>query len=190
MSSDAKHSIFLSKKKGGIGIRSFTREYMGALLKDIEVFISNQNILTAHALLSSIEAASNQHVWKLNEEGWIPQGTDAAIRANHLTISGKRTLFFYDTTTENSSECVSYDHVQTMEKAIRSSCQLGFILRDLNNEVFARFADELLLMDRSAKAIASPHITTRANLGPCLGDSDTHFSNTLYWVMFIYYFNS
>ncbi len=37
MPSNAKHSIFISVKEGGIGVRSFTREYMGALLRDVEV---------------------------------------------------------------------------------------------------------------------------------------------------------
>jgi hypothetical protein len=43
MSHDAKHGIFLSEIRGGYGLQSFTREYMSALLRDIEVYITNDN---------------------------------------------------------------------------------------------------------------------------------------------------
>jgi hypothetical protein len=55
MVNDAKHHIFISQKKGGIGINSLTQEYIGALLRDIEVQISNPNSLATHALHTSIE---------------------------------------------------------------------------------------------------------------------------------------
>jgi len=48
MSHDAKHG-FLSEKRGGCGLQSFTRECMSALLCDIEVYITNDNSLPAHA---------------------------------------------------------------------------------------------------------------------------------------------
>jgi hypothetical protein len=63
MPSDAKHSIFVSCKKGGIGIRSFVQEYMDALLRDVEVYISDTKSLTSHAILSSIEAVTKQHIY-------------------------------------------------------------------------------------------------------------------------------
>jgi len=54
MQHDAKHSIFISLKRGGFGLKSFTREYTSALLRDTEVYISNEASLPAHALLSSL----------------------------------------------------------------------------------------------------------------------------------------
>jgi hypothetical protein len=41
MPCDAKHSTFLSEKRGGLGLHSFTREYMGSLIRDIEVYTSH-----------------------------------------------------------------------------------------------------------------------------------------------------
>jgi hypothetical protein len=81
MPSDAKHSIFLSEKRGGIGVRSFTREYMGSLLRDIEVYISNDKSLPAHALVSSIEEATKQCMWNLHLDNKLPPSSDAAKRA-------------------------------------------------------------------------------------------------------------
>jgi len=62
-----------------------------------------------------------------------------------------------------------------METAIRSTSLLGFILRDLDQEFFARFTDELLLVDKNTKALASPNITTRANLNAHIGEGNMHF---------------
>ena len=60
MASDAKHSIFISEKRGGIEIRSFTRKYIAALLRDVEIYISNEDTLPAHALITSLEEATKQ----------------------------------------------------------------------------------------------------------------------------------
>jgi hypothetical protein len=57
MPNDAWHRIFISEKRGGIGVCSFTQAYVGALLRDIEVYIAEDNSVTGHALLSSIEEA-------------------------------------------------------------------------------------------------------------------------------------
>jgi hypothetical protein len=65
VASDAKHSIFISEKQGGIGVCSFTKAYVGALLRDTEVYISNTDSDTTHALLSSISEATKQSLWKL-----------------------------------------------------------------------------------------------------------------------------
>jgi hypothetical protein len=94
MPMDAKHDIFLSEKKGGIGVRSFTQEYIGALLRDIEVYISNNNSLTTHAILSSIEENEKQYTWKLLQEGKLPHGSDMNFRARQIYISGKKCYFF------------------------------------------------------------------------------------------------
>jgi hypothetical protein len=49
------------------------------------------------------------------------------------------------------------------------------ILRDLNNKFCARFAIELLLCDKKAKAIGSNNITTRASLGAIIGEGNCQF---------------
>jgi hypothetical protein len=53
--SDAKHNVLITEKRGGLGLRSFTREYLGALIRDIEVYISNPGSTPTHSLCASIE---------------------------------------------------------------------------------------------------------------------------------------
>jgi hypothetical protein len=79
MNSDAKHNIFISDKRGGIGFRCFTREYISALLQDIEVYISNKNSLPAHALKSSIEEATKLALWNLHLQSRIPNSINALV---------------------------------------------------------------------------------------------------------------
>jgi hypothetical protein len=71
---------------------------------------------------------------------------------------------------------VSYDHPHTMEKAITTLSQLGFILCNLDNEFMARYTDELLLADKDAKAIGSFTLTTRAKMSPIIGSENNNFS--------------
>jgi hypothetical protein len=125
MPSDAKHNIFMTVEKGGIGIRSFTREYIGALLQDIEVYISNDRNPTAHALTSSIEEATKQNIWNFYRDGKIPNFTTAATKVSQISISGKKTFVYYDNTEQLLNEILSFDHVHTMEKAIKTTSQLG-----------------------------------------------------------------
>jgi hypothetical protein len=68
MPNDTKHHIFISQKWGGIGVKSFTHEYIGALLRDIEVQISNPESLAAHAMCTSIEEATKKELWMLNQQ--------------------------------------------------------------------------------------------------------------------------
>jgi hypothetical protein len=58
---------------------------------------------------------------------------------------------------------------------IHTTCHLGFVLRDLNQELCARFTNELLIRDKNATSLASTHITTRASLGAYIGEGNTHF---------------
>ena len=62
-----------------------------------------------------------------------------------------------------------------MERAIETTSKLGFMLRDLDYEFCSRFADELLLQDKNAKAIGSPLISTRAKLGAYIGKGNRNF---------------
>jgi hypothetical protein len=87
---DAKHANFISEKQGGIGVRSFTRTYIGALLRDMEVHISNDENTTTHALSTSISEATKLYNWKLNKDGKLPPASSAAARAANTNISGKR----------------------------------------------------------------------------------------------------
>jgi hypothetical protein len=68
MPHDAKHSIFISQKRGGIGLRSFTKEFISALLRDLEVYISHDNSLPSHALNTSLEEATKQCLWNMVNE--------------------------------------------------------------------------------------------------------------------------
>ena len=175
MPSDAKHSIFISRKKGGNGVRSFTREYIGALLRDVEVYISNNDSLPTHTLLASIEAATIQFKWNLFKNGLIPDGTFAHAHTETLSLPGRKTRIYIDDPLIPYAEIIAHDYIHTMEKAVRTTSQLGFMLRDLNCEFISRFSDEIMLQDRYAKAIGSPLITTRASLGACIGEGNTHF---------------
>jgi hypothetical protein len=129
---------------------------MGALLHEIEVYISNENSLTVHALLSSIEAATKQCIWNLHRDGKLSTLSDAALQADHICMSGKKTLSFYDDAECPRTEVVTYDHTHTMERAVRSTCQLGFMLCDLQHEFCSRFIDKLTLKDKRAKPIGNP----------------------------------
>jgi hypothetical protein len=74
--------IYLFQTKGGggdIGFRCFTREYISALLQDIEVYISNKNSLPAHALKSSIEEATKLALWNLHLQSRIPNSINALV---------------------------------------------------------------------------------------------------------------
>ena len=176
MPSDSKHNIFLSEKLGGIGVRSFTQEYVGALLRDVEVYISNADSLPAHALINSIEEATKLQLWFLHKELKLPPNSAAASRAASIAVSGKKILSYYTDWESPSFTTISYDHTHLMEKAIGTTCKLGFMLRDLNNEFISRFADELLLQDRHALPLGSPFIKTRAKLGAHIGDGNKNFS--------------
>jgi hypothetical protein len=64
---------------------------MGVLLRDLEVFISNITSITTHALLSSLEEAAKNHLWKLHEKDRIPEYFSAVESARCTYISGKKT---------------------------------------------------------------------------------------------------
>jgi hypothetical protein len=134
MPSDAKHAIFLLNKKGGIRVCSFTHEYIGALLRDIEVFNSNNNNnnnLTVHTLISSIEEATKQCIWNFYQVGKIPSGSSAALRANQINISGKRTLYYHDTTESPIKESITYDNPYYMPSWICSERSQPRIMRKI-----------------------------------------------------------
>jgi hypothetical protein len=180
MASDAKHNIFISEKRGGIGIQSITREYVGALLRDIEVYTTNENTLPAHALEARIEEATKQKLWNLKNRSKIPSGTEVLNRILKFPISEKKTLVFQYTFDNLDAEIITYDHTHTMEQAILTTCAYGFMLRDLNHEFVSRFADELLLNDRNAKAIGSPYIDNRASMNAIIGEGNHLLKSTLW----------
>jgi hypothetical protein len=153
MSSDAKHNMFISEKRGGLGLHSFSREYIGALLRDLEVYISAEESLLAHALVTSLEEATMQNLRMLHQEGKIIEMCTIVNRIKQFHISGKRAMFYQDTFDHPYAEFFTVDHTHTMAKAILTTCALRFILKDLNIEFCARFIDELLLSNKKAKAI-------------------------------------
>ena len=118
---------------------------MGALLRDLEVYITNEHSLPTHALLSSIEEATKQCLWNLHLNNKLPLCSDAASRTAEVVISPKKTISFYGDAATPLMTAITYDHTHIMERAIRTTCPYGFILRDLKHEFISRFADELLL---------------------------------------------
>jgi hypothetical protein len=175
MSCDAKHSIFISSKKGGIGVRCFTRKYIGSLLRDTEVYISNDECFTSHAVRASIEAATKQNIWQLHQNKRIPGDTLAATRAENIYISGKLIHQYLDNAEHVHETEIVYNHMHTMERAICTTSLLGFILRNLDYELCSRITDELMLKNKLAKAIGDPTITNRASLSAYVGDGNRHF---------------
>jgi hypothetical protein len=97
------------------------------------------------------------------------------MKASQTSISGKKTLVYYDNTKQPTNETLSFDYIHTMEKAIKITSQLGFTLRDLNYELLARLMDELLLNDKNATAIASTKCFTRARRNAHIGEDNIHF---------------
>jgi hypothetical protein len=87
----------------------------------------------------------------------------------------KKTLVYFDDTEQPTNETSSFDHIHTMEKAIKITSQLGFILRDLNYELLARLTDELLLNDKNAKTIASTKFLSRTRRNSHIGEDSIHF---------------
>ena len=73
-----------------LNMPTFTRTYIGALLRDMEVHISNDGNTTSHALLTSISEATKLYYWKLNRDEKLPPASSAAARAANTNISGKR----------------------------------------------------------------------------------------------------
>jgi hypothetical protein len=127
MPSDTKHNMFISEKRGGLGLHSFSREYIGALQRDLEVYNSNKESLPAHALVTSLEEATKQTLWMLNQEGFS-KAFEIVNRVKQFHISGKRTMFYQDTFDQPYKEFFTVDHTHTMAKAISTTCALGFIL--------------------------------------------------------------
>jgi len=169
MPSDAKHSIFLSEKRGGLGLHSFTKQYIGALMRDIEVYISNVDTMPAHALKASIEAATKLQLWHFAKNGSLPKIHNLDIEIQNHPISSKKTLIYGDNYDFPEADENNHEHTHIMAHAISSTAALGFILRDLDKEISSRIVDELLLTDRFIKTIGSPAITNRTTLGSYIG---------------------
>jgi hypothetical protein len=144
MPHDAKHSIFLSEKLGGLGLCSFTRECVGALLRDVEVYISNDSSIPAHALITSIEEVTKQKLWNLSRDNRIPEKLAISNRIQQYQVSGKKTLIYHNTFEKPDEELVTFGHTHTMGRAIHTTGALGFMLQDMNFEFVSRFTDELL----------------------------------------------
>eukprot|EP00590_Aulacoseira_subarctica_P005294 CAMPEP_0172416722 /NCGR_PEP_ID=MMETSP1064-20121228/3216_1 /TAXON_ID=202472 /ORGANISM="Aulacoseira subarctica , Strain CCAP 1002/5" /LENGTH=1681 /DNA_ID=CAMNT_0013154579 /DNA_START=343 /DNA_END=5384 /DNA_ORIENTATION=- len=175
MTNDTKHHIFISQKRGGIGVKSFTREYFGSLIRDVEVEISNPTSLSAHSLCASLEAAIEKKLWLLHQQSRLPTLSQAAEIAERASISGRKTISYCNDMNDPCTNPISHDHSHMMERAVYSLSQLGFMLRNLDYEFIARYTDELLLSDQHAKALAAFNIASRAQLSPIIAGNH-HFS--------------
>jgi hypothetical protein len=150
-------------------------QYVGALLRDLEVYLLNDGSMPTHALITSVEAARKNALWKLWQDDKIPSSLSIYETVLNFNITGKRTLIFQDTVDCPSSKVIAYDHPHCMEKAIRTTSAFGFILRDMNQEFSSRFAYNLLLADKKANTLGSPRITDQAHLGAIIGEGSKHF---------------
>ena len=126
MENDTKHHIFISQKRGGIGVKSFIREYIRALLRDIEVQISNPDSLAAHTMCASIAEATKKGLWELHQIDGLPSLSSAAAVARETHISGWKMLSYNNDMSETIVSPVAYEHPHTMEKAITTSSLLGW----------------------------------------------------------------
>jgi hypothetical protein len=88
-------------------------------------------------------------------------------------------LLFQDGTEFPHTKTITYDHIHTMEKAIRTTSQRGFMLRNMDHEVCSRFVDELLLHDKNAKAIGDVNISLRDEFSACIGEGNKIFFQIL-----------
>jgi hypothetical protein len=103
--------VYLSqKKREGFRIRSFTREHITALLRDVKIYISNEDTLPAHALEMSLEEATKQKLWNLKRQLRIPSNSEAFIGIDQFHVSGKKTLVFHETFDNPTEEIISFDH--------------------------------------------------------------------------------
>ncbi len=130
--------------------------------------------MTTHALITSIEEATKQNLWILNQDGKIPSNCEVLRRIKNYHISGKRTLLYLDTFEHPNAEVFTCDHKHILAQAINTTCALGFVLKDLDEEFCSRFVDDLMLVDKKVKAIENPMINTHASLGACIGEGNKH----------------
>ena len=89
-------------------------------MRDIEVYISNEDSLPAHTLLASVEAATTQCQWNLFRENKFPDGTRAKDEASIILLSGKKVISYLDNAEAPSFEYISYDFTQYLKIAADS----------------------------------------------------------------------
>jgi hypothetical protein len=99
-------------------VKSFSGEYIGALLWDIEVHISNPDSLTANALFSSIEEANKKQFWMLHQQSRLPTSSSAAEKVQSTHISSRKIILYNNDMNEPTISPIFYDHPHAMEKAI------------------------------------------------------------------------
>jgi hypothetical protein len=148
---------------------------LGALIRDNEVHINNPGTAPNHALCSSIEEATKQHLWLLHQENKLPNIPILLNQIQQFQISPRKVLTYETTFDSPTEEEINYLHTHTMDRAIKTTSLLGFMLRDLNSEFCSRFVDELVIGDSTSRAIGNPHIKNRAKLGACSGLGNGNF---------------
>jgi hypothetical protein len=118
---------------------------------------------------TSIEETIKKEMWLLNKQSRLPLLSLAAATAQNMSISGRKMISYSNDMDVPIISPMSYDQSHTMEKAIITSSKLGLMLRNLNNDFFSRYTDELLLTDKHVKSIGDVSISNRAKSGPVLG---------------------
>jgi hypothetical protein len=114
-------------------------------------------------------------MWMLLQEEKLPRSLNICEKIKEYKISGKRTIVYHDSCEHPMIDVFTYDHPHCMAKAVKTTCALGFMLKDLNQEFAARYADNLCLSDKNAKTLGSLNITNRATMGAFIGEGNKHF---------------
>jgi len=138
------------------------------------VYISNNGSFPTHSLVASIEAATQQTLWLLLQDGKIKETMQVYNKIANYKVSGRRICTYHDNFATPIAETFTHDHPHCMAKAITTTANIGFMLRDLNHEYIARFADNLLLQDKKVKLLGGQATKNRASLGPTLGEGITN----------------
>jgi hypothetical protein len=105
-------------------------------MRDIEVYNSNKDSFPAHALQANIEEATHQCLWMLHQLNMLPDIHNLREHVRSLPVSPKRIISYESSFDLPPQERITFEHTQIMDRAIKTTFLLGFMLRDLQNELF------------------------------------------------------
>jgi len=92
----------------------------------------------------------------------LPALPNFVQQVKRYQISKKKTIYPADTFESAALEATSFVHTHIMAQAITSASTLGFMLRDLDEELCSRIVEEHLLGDRLARSVGDPNTLGRA----------------------------
>ncbi len=158
---------------------------LGALLWDVEVYISSEGSMPAHALCTSIEEATKQQLWILYQEKKNPSGLNSVNKIRCYQISRKRTLIYLDNFDSPSTHGIYF----FQSYSYQVSCYIQYMCPWIHAPRFkqwicARFVDNLLLKDKKVKVIGSPDTTNSATLSAIIGEGNL-LKYSLLWHIYL-----